>query len=101
LAVLLARVILSSFLEIAAWNILAVCAMMYLAQGGGIVQCFLYRRNLPPFLRLLFNVLIVLLVFSPGINAFVLVGLILLGIAENWAPLRAPKPNGPPSTPAA
>jgi hypothetical protein len=50
--------------------------------------------------RLFFNVLIILLIFSPGINAFVLVGMILLGIAENWVPLRTPKPNGPPSTPA-
>jgi hypothetical protein len=100
LGILLARVIRFSPLEIAAWNILIICAMMYLAQGGGIIRYLVTRRNSPPFMRLLFNVLVILLIFSPGINALALGALILLGIAENWAPLRAPKPNGPPSTPA-
>ncbi|GHV64957.1 hypothetical protein AGMMS49587_18370 [Spirochaetia bacterium] len=100
LGVLLARVLKSSILEIAAWNMLIICAMMYLAQGGGIIQYHITRRNLSSFMRLLFNVLIILLILSPGINALALGALILLGVAENWAPLRTPKPNGPPSTPA-
>ncbi|GHT92439.1 hypothetical protein FACS1894140_4480 [Spirochaetia bacterium] len=99
LGVLLAGLLKTALLEIAAWNMLIVCAMMYLAQGVGIVRYFLARRNLSPFMRLVFNVLIILLIFSPGINALALGALILLGIAENWAPLRTPKPNGPPSTP--
>jgi hypothetical protein len=85
--------------EIAAWNVLVVCAMLYLAQGGGIAVYFLTRLALPPFMRLLVNVLICILVFSPGINAVLLAGLILLGIAENWGPFRVPKTNGPSSTP--
>jgi hypothetical protein len=100
LAVLLARVIKVAVPEIAAWNMLIVCAMMYLAQGGGIIRYFLTRRNFSPFMRLMFKVLIIVLIFSPGINALALGAVILLGVAENWAPLRTPKPNGPPSTPA-
>jgi hypothetical protein len=74
---------------------------MYLAQGGGIVRHFLTRRLVSPGLRLLLNVAIILVVLSPGINVALLGGLILLGIAEHWAPLRALKQEGPPSTPAA
>jgi hypothetical protein len=101
LGVLLAQVLKSGILGIAAWNMLILCAMMYLAQGGGIVQYYIARRNFSPFMRLMLNVLIILLILSPGINALALGAVILLGIAENWAPLRTPKPNGPPSTPAA
>ncbi|GHV52594.1 hypothetical protein AGMMS49579_10090 [Spirochaetia bacterium] len=101
LGVLLAQVLKSSILGIAAWNMLVLCAMVYLAQGGGIIQYFLARQNFSPFMRLMFNVLIILLILSPGINALALGAVILLGIAENWVPLRTPKLNGPPSTPAA
>jgi hypothetical protein len=50
-------------------------------------------------MRLLGNFLIILVIFSPGINALALAALVLLGIAENWLPLRALKTDGPASTP--
>jgi hypothetical protein len=99
LIILLGRKLGLAFPEIAAWNVLVVCAMLYLAQGGGIAVYFLTRLALPPFMRLLVNILICILIFSPGINAVLLAGLILLGIAENWAPFRVPKTNGSSSTP--
>jgi hypothetical protein len=86
-------------LEIAAWNSLVICVLLYLAQGGGIVVYFLTHASLPPFMRLLLNFLVILLIFSPGINAVLLGILFILGIAENWVPFRAPKINGPSSTP--
>jgi hypothetical protein len=86
-------------LEITAWNVLIVCAILYLAQGGGIAAYFITRANLPPFMRLALNFLLFLMIVSPGINAVLLGGLILLGIAENWAPFREPKIKGPSSTP--
>jgi hypothetical protein len=86
-------------LEIAAWNGLVICGILYLAQGGGIAAYLVTRANLPPFMRLLLNFLLFLFIISPGINAVLLGGLIVLGIAENWAPFRAPKINGPSSTP--
>ncbi|AEF81467.1 hypothetical protein [Leadbettera azotonutricia] len=85
--------------EILVWNVLALCVILYFAQGLGILQHFLLTA--PPLLRLLLPLAFIILVFSPGINA-VLLGLIaILGIAENWAAFRQPKPKGPPPTPEA
>jgi hypothetical protein len=98
-AVLFSNIVKMKIPEIAAWNILVVCAILFLAQGGGIALYTLSRRPVPPVLRLIFNITIVVVVFSPGINTAALGLLILLGIAENWLPLRAPKTNGPASTP--
>jgi hypothetical protein len=87
--------------EIILWNILILCVMLYLAQGLGIMQFFLYRNSTPPLLRMLLIVLFVVVLFSPVLNTILFVGLVLLGIAENWVPFRAPKQNGPSSTPEA
>jgi hypothetical protein len=86
--------------ETVLWNILILCGLMYLAQGFGILQ-FLLSRRAPP-LRGLLNAGIVLAILSPGINAAALVLLMLLGIAEYWAPLRRPSGGQPgdPPTPA-
>ncbi|MDR0316149.1 MAG: DUF2232 domain-containing protein [Treponema sp.] len=99
LVLLLSRLLKAELAEIAAWNVLTICAILFLAQGSGIVLHTLIQRPMPPLLRLLCNVLIIVLIFSPGINMFALGGLVLLGIAENWLPLRLPKNNGPASTP--
>jgi hypothetical protein len=86
-------------LEIAGWNILVLCIILYLAQGGGIAVFFLAR--FPPGMRFALNLGILVLLLSPGINAVFMGALILLGIAENWAPFRASKSNRPPPTPGA
>ena len=87
--------------EIILWNILIVCSMLYLAQGLGILSFFLAKPSLPPFVRLLSSVLLVIFAFSPGINAIFFIGVVLLGIAENWVSFRTPLSNGTPSTPEA
>jgi hypothetical protein len=84
--------------ETAAWNCFTVCALMYLAQGWGITRFFISRR--PPGRRLILNIGIILVIFSPGINVIALGLLLLLGVAEHWAPLRVVR-DRPPSTPAA
>jgi hypothetical protein len=86
-------------LEIAGWNILVLCAILYLAQGGGIAVFFLAR--LPAGMRFALNLGILVLLLSPGINAAFMGILILLGVAENWAPFRVSKSSGPPPTPGA
>jgi len=86
--VLICRVVSVKILEIAAWNLLVICVIMYLAQGAGIVLFALSRRPIPGMLKLAFGGLLIFAVFSPVINVFVLGALILLGIAENWLPLR-------------
>ena len=93
--VLLCRMLSMGIIEIAAWNVLVVCVIMFLAQGGGIVLFNLARRPMPVITRLFCIVLLVLVVFSPGINVLAVTLLILLGIAENWLPLRAAKQETP------
>jgi hypothetical protein len=98
-AVLVGKITGVTVIEAGAWNILALCAILYLAQGGGIAFYFLVR--LPPFYRLLVNVALLILLFRPGINMVVLGILILAGIIENWVPLRAFGSQGSPPTPGA
>ncbi|MDR1059489.1 MAG: YybS family protein, partial [Treponema sp.] len=100
LFILLSRITKWPVPEIILWNILVICVILYLAQGLGILQYFMARPALPPFFRFVLPPLFIVLVISPGINAVVLGLTILLGIAENWVPLRAPETGGPPSTPA-
>ncbi|MDR0455270.1 MAG: DUF2232 domain-containing protein [Treponema sp.] len=87
--ILFCRAVSLETVEIAAWNLLVICAIMFLAQGGGIVLFFLARRSM--IMRLFCSLLFVCVVFSPGINVLALGVLILLGIAENWLPLRVQK----------
>jgi hypothetical protein len=98
-AVLGSRICGLTLAETVSWNALTLCVMLFLAQGGGIVLYTLSRRALPPMLRLFLNILVIALIFSPGINALALGVLVLLGIAENWVPFRAPKTDGSSSTP--
>jgi len=97
--VVLSRVARLVVPEIILWNILVLCIILYCAQGLGILQFFLSRPTVPVFLRFFLTVVLIILIFSPAVNAVLLIGIVILGIAENWAPFRAPKPNGPPSTP--
>jgi hypothetical protein len=86
-------------LELGAWNMLTICALLYLAQGGGILLYVLSRMSLPPLIRVGLNILLIVLVCSPNINLLALGCLGLLGIAEHWLPFRVPKSNGSSSTP--
>jgi hypothetical protein len=97
--ILLSNLVKAEIPEIAAWNVLVICVMLFLAQGGGVMLYNLKYRPIPPLGRMLINILIILMIFSPGINAVALGMLVLLGIAENWLPLRGPGKNGPASTP--
>ena len=101
LLVVLTRIFAFGIAEIILWNILILCVMLYLAQGLGIMQFLLSRSSMPNVMRFFLVALFVVLMFSPVLNVVLLGAVILLGIAENWVPLRAPKRNGPPSTPKA
>jgi len=101
LLVVITRTIKLEIPEIILWNILIICSILYLAQGLGIMQFFLIRPSFSPFLRMILVIAFVFMLFSPFINIFLLAGLVLLGIAENWLPLRVSKQSGPPSTPEA
>jgi hypothetical protein len=96
-AILLSKMIKVEFLEILAWNTLVVCGILFFAQGAGIAAFFLARRTAA--FRLFANVLIILMIFSPGVNIVTLAALLLLGIAEIWLPIRAANLNGQAPTP--
>ncbi|MDR1353301.1 MAG: hypothetical protein LBK05_08465 [Treponema sp.] len=85
--------------ELASWNILLICVMLYLAQGGAILAYWYSRRVMPPLFRFFLNLLLIIVIFSPGINMVLLAVLALLGIAENWIPFRVSGTNGSPPTP--
>jgi hypothetical protein len=95
--ILLCRVISLEMVEIAAWNILVICVIMFLAQGGGIVLFNFTRRFKSVTARLICSLLLIGVIFSPGINVLAVVVLILLGIAENWLSLRVKKQEVPDS----
>jgi len=101
LLVVITRAVKFEIPEIILWNVLVICSILYLAQGLGIMQFILMKPSFPPFLRMILVIAFVFVLFSPFINAFLLGGLVLLGIAENWLPLRVSKQSGPPSTPEA
>jgi len=86
----LATVVCAAFLkiemlEIIAWNVLVVCGIIYLVQGAGILMYFLAQKT--PVVRVSVNILLIIFVLSP-LGAFVVGALALLGIAENFRPIR-------------
>jgi hypothetical protein len=93
--ILLCRTMSLGMIEIAAWNLLVICAIMFFAQGGGIALFYLARRPRSILMRLLGMALVVCVIFSPGINVLAVTMLILLGIAENWLPLRVVRQETP------
>jgi len=75
-------------LGILAWNVFTICAIIYLAQGIGILMYWMSLKS--NAFRLIINVLIIVVLFSP-LNSFALAALVLLGIIDNWRPFRIAK----------
>jgi hypothetical protein len=94
-AVLLAGSLSMATPEIVAWNVLVMCVVVFLAQGAGIVLFNLARRPLSILVKVLLGLLFAIVVFSPGLNLFALGVLLVLGIVENWLPMRRPKQDSP------
>jgi hypothetical protein len=70
------------------WNVFTVCAIIFLAQGVGVLTYWLSLRSTA--FRLLINIMIVVLLFSP-LSIFAIMALFLLGIIDNWRPFRVLK----------
>jgi len=75
-------------LGILAWNVFVACAVIFLAQGAGILMYWMMLRS--NAFRLIINVLIIVVLFSP-LNTFAIMALVLLGIIDNWRPFRIAK----------
>lgn len=99
LGILAGNVFKIPFLEILGWNGALTAMLLYFLQGIGILSYLMVHLPFTRGNRIVFRVLFILVMFSPGINAIVLAGITLLGIAENWIPLRRSHLNGPSSTP--
>jgi len=89
----LATVVLTSIfkveiLSILAWNVFTICAIIYLAQGVGILTYWMLLRS--NVFRLIISVLMIVVLFSP-LNTFAIAALVLLGIIDNWRPFRIAK----------
>jgi len=87
-AIVLTSIFKVEILNILAWNVFVVCAIIYLAQGIGILMYWMSLRS--NVFRLIINVLIIVVLFSP-LNSFALAALVLLGIIDNWRPFRIAK----------
>jgi len=72
-------------LEIISWNVLTVSAVLFLAQGIGIVMHTLSKMSFA--VRIAVSITACLLIISP-LSAVVLALLLILGIAETWLPMR-------------
>jgi len=89
----LATIVLSGIfkmeiLEILAWNVFVACAVIFLAQGAAILMYWMSLRT--NAFRLIINVLVIVVLFSP-LNSFAIAALVLLGIIDNWRPFRVVK----------
>ena len=87
-AVLLSSVFRIELLEILSWNVLTVCAILFTAQGAGIVLHLFTRFT--PVTRIIVSVLVMVLILSPA-SVIAIAAVLLLGISETWLPIRVKK----------
>jgi len=92
--IITASIIRLEIIEIISWNVFVIGCIIFLAQGLGIISFWLSKRQ--HGLRLAANIAFIFALFSP-MNVFILIGLIILGIAENFWQFRLSK--GQVSTP--
>jgi uncharacterized membrane protein len=67
-----------------AWNVVSVIAFLYALQGVGILWYLMERSGAPPSVRLIVPPVLAILLFVPGLNYIVLLGLPGLGVSETW-----------------
>lgn len=72
----------------AVWNIGLLLLYLYGMQGIGIIQTILDRRSVSRYFRVLLTAGMVMLVFWPGVNLVILIGLPILGVTELWIHFR-------------
>lgn len=68
----------------AAWNLAMVGAFLYGLQGIGVVQFLFARYNVARGFRFLLVVVVLILLFIPGVATIVLLAFPILGISELW-----------------
>lgn len=91
--VLLGIVTDTGALDFAAWNVGLVLLFTYAMQGIGILHALLERRGSGPGVKSLLGVALVVLLFWPGVNLIIIVGLPGLGVSEIWIKFRESRRN--------
>jgi hypothetical protein len=88
-AVILLDVLLGvGFLGALAWNAGMILLFVYALQGIGIMGYLFRRYGVGRGLRVVVTVAAVVILFTPGINLVLVVGVPLLGISEYWIHYR-------------
>ena len=72
----------------AAWNAGMTSLLMYGIQGIGVIRHVLVKRRVSRFIRISLGILFVLMLFWPGANLLVLIGIPGIGISETWVRYR-------------
>ena len=72
----------------AAWNIGSIMLFMYGVQGIGVIQALLDKHHVSSYLRILIVTGMAVLIFWPGVNLVILIGVPLLGVSELWIHYR-------------
>jgi len=77
-------------LEILSWNVFVIYAVIFLAQGTGIAIHLLSRRS--SGFRIAAMVFFIIVILSP-LSLAAIIMLVILGIIENWIPIRLKNRN--------
>jgi len=85
LTVVITNIFKIEALEILSWNVLVISAVIFLVQGIAILMFLLSKRT--PGFRIGINILFILVLLSP-IGVFAAGALLVLGIIENFRPIR-------------
>ncbi len=72
------------------WNVGFILLLLYGLQGLAIMRSLYVRIRIPPGLQLMTEFIFILLLFMPGVNYIVIIGIPLLGVSETWINLRKP-----------
>lgn len=70
------------------WNCGLILMFIYGMQGLAILRSLFIRFKLPPSLSMMIEFIIIFMLFMPGINYIVIIGLPVFGISETWINLR-------------
>ena len=70
------------------WNAGMILLFVYALQGIGILRYLFRRHGVGPGLRILVIVASVIVLFTPGINLVLIIGIPLLGVSEYWIHYR-------------
>lgn len=86
--ILLDSVVDLKFFGYLVWNAGLIMMFIYGLQGIGIIRYLFGKYNTPGGIRILFGVVFVILLFWPGLNLIVMIGVPLLGVSEIWIKYR-------------